>query len=66
MLALLLWIIAEWSERFLHENKAAAAAFFAGPPGVGGLSTGRVGAEKSAFLWFYRHHHHVCNLLFLM
>ena len=49
MLALLLWIIAEWSERFLHENKAAAAAFFAGPPGGVGLSTGRVGAEKSAF-----------------
>ncbi|MBZ8296377.1 hypothetical protein H5Q40_12890 [Escherichia coli] len=41
-------------------------AFFVGTPGGVGLSTGRVGAEKSTFLWFYRHHHHERNLLFLI
>ncbi|EOP2444785.1 hypothetical protein [Escherichia coli] len=50
-----LWIIAVWSNQAVpihYDNKAAPAAFFAGPPGGVGLNTGRAARKKAHFFDF--------------
>ncbi|EOJ4916416.1 hypothetical protein ACKKEH_003510 [Escherichia coli] len=50
-----LWIIAVWSNQagqIYYDNKAAPAAFFAGPPGGVGLNTGRAARKKAHFCDF--------------
>ncbi|EOC5520474.1 hypothetical protein ACI47Z_004101 [Escherichia coli] len=50
-----LWIIAVWSNQVVpihYDNKAAPAAFFAGPPGGVGLNTGRAARKKAHFFDF--------------
>ncbi|EPO8609363.1 hypothetical protein O8H82_001948, partial [Escherichia coli] len=50
-----LWIIAVWSNQAVpihYDNKAAPAAFFAGPPGGVGLNTGRAARKKAHFCDF--------------
>ncbi|EOP0108266.1 hypothetical protein RIJ54_001923, partial [Escherichia coli] len=48
-------IIAVWSNQAVpihYDNKAAPAAFFAGPPGGVGLNTGRAARKKAHFCDF--------------
>ncbi|EOX6591135.1 hypothetical protein ACPU6F_004888 [Escherichia coli] len=55
MLVWPLWIIAVWSNQAVpihYDNKAAPAAFFAGPPGGVGMNTGRAARKEAHFFDF--------------